>query len=270
MNPGKMNRRRGLLRIALPACALAVVVILFVSTGAIAQPAAEEPANGSASRLFDHFVVSGGVITWFVLIPLSIATIALIVEHSFSIRRKVILPADTLQRIRTDLEAKRYVDAMNFTAGEPSVLGCAMNSGLSQAGNGYLAMQRAMTEVVEHRAGRMMRKIEYLNVIGNVSPMIGLFGTVVGMIRLFASITEAGGIPEPAKIADDISIALVTTFWGLLVAIPALGVFAFFRNRIDGLATECAAAAEKLLSAFAPPNDTAERAAPAPENQVAP
>jgi biopolymer transport protein ExbB len=113
-------------------------------------------------------------------------------------------------------------------------------------------MRRAMADAIDHHAGRMSRKIEYLNVIGNVSPMVGLFGTVYGMIGLFASITEAGGIPEPAKIADDISIALVTTFWGLLVAIPALSVFAFFRNRIEELTSECASTAERLIATFEP------------------
>ena len=113
-------------------------------------------------------------------------------------------------------------------------------------------MQRAVADAVEQSAARMMRKIEYLNVIGNVSPMIGLFGTVYGMIGLFASISDAGGIPEPAIIADNISIALVTTFWGLLVAIPALSVFAFFRNRIDELAMACAVTADKLLASFEP------------------
>ena len=72
------------------------------------------------------------------------------------------------------------------------------------------------------------------------------------MIRLFASIREAGGIPEPARIADDISIALVTTFWGLLVAIFALVVFSLFRIRIDVFSAECALASERLLSVLKP------------------
>jgi len=231
---------------------LAVAVVLLTTVTAWAQDASPAPtgddAPGGASRLFDHFVVKGGIITLFVLIPLSIATIALIVEHSISIRQSRVLPAEVLHRLRADLDARRYDEVAQLTTEDDSVLSATIRSGLAQAGNGVEAMQRAMYDTVEQAAGRMMRKIEYLNVIGNVSPMIGLFGTVVGMIRLFASITDAGGIPEPAKIADDISVALVTTFWGLLVAIPALSVFAFFRNRIDSLATECATTSELLLA----------------------
>ena len=229
-----------------------VVVVMFGATGAVAQEDDGEAARGSAVRLFDHFIVGGGVITWFVLIPLSVATVALIIEHSVSIRRDPIAPPSTLGRIREDIEARRYVDTVRFTADEPSMLAEVVHSGLVRAGEGYAAMQEAMAEATYQRTTRMMRKIEYLNVIGNVSPMIGLLGTVYGMIRLFASIRLAGGIPEPAVIANDISIALVTTFWGLLVAIPALAMFAFLRNRIDELTEECAATAERLLETFKP------------------
>ena len=86
---------------------------------------------------------------------------------------------------------------------------------------------------------RLMRRIEYLNVIGNVSPMIGLFGTVVGMILAFLEIASRhGGMPAADKLAGNIGIALVTTLWGLGIAIPALSAFALFRNRIDTYAAE--------------------------------
>ncbi len=103
---------------------------------------------------------------------------------------------------------------------------------------------------------RLLRRIEYLNVIGNVSPMIGLFGTVVGMIQAFARIySAAGGMPEADKLAGDIAVALVTTFWGLLIAIPALSAFALFRNRIDTYAAEVVKLCDGLLRAEAARRD---------------
>lgn len=247
-------------RIIVLTLSLLVVAYLAASSPAAAQEEAA-PANGasdsSSIRLFDHFVLKGGKITMFVLIPLSLATIALIVEHSITIRQSKILPARTVENVRNGLNEKRYIDVVKGTANDPSMLAAAINAGMAQAANGYTAMVRTADDVVDHRAGRLMRKIEYLNVIGNVSPMIGLFGTVYGMIGLFASIREAGGIPEPARIADDISIALVTTFWGLLVAIPALSAFAFFRNRIDELTAECGATVDRVLSVFEPAADDA-------------
>jgi biopolymer transport protein ExbB len=206
----------------------------------------------TVSRLFDHFVVSGGAITWFILIPLSIAAIALAVEHALTIRRIAVVPPQTVERIRADLDARRYVDAVRYTAAHPSAIAEAVHQGLTQASKGYEAMQHAVADATEQYSARLFRKIEYLNVIGNIAPMVGLFGTVYGMILLFASIRSAGGIPEPAAIAGSISIALVTTFWGLLIAIPALSVHAVFRNRVEALAVECAATAERLLSGFQP------------------
>ncbi len=229
-----------------------VVVTLSVTNTALAAEDGDTASAGTMSRIFDHFVIRGGYITWLILIPMSLATIALIVEHSISIRRERILPTPTIERIADHLEGRRFVEAVRYTESDASVLSVAVNRGLRQADNGFSAMHGAMLDAVEQEANRMMRKIEYLNVIGNVSPMVGLFGTVYGMIRLFASIREAGGIPEPATIANDISIALVTTFWGLMVAIPALSVFAFFRNRIDALTTDCANTAEQLMGVFEP------------------
>ena len=106
---------------------------------------------------------------------------------------------------------------------------------------------------------KLLRKIEYLNVIGNISPMIGLFGTVVGIISAFSRICQAGGgMPDASKLAGDISVALVTTFWGLLIAIPALSAYALFRNRIDGFAAECVKLCDGLLAMVRPPEKKAD------------
>ena len=105
---------------------------------------------------------------------------------------------------------------------------------------------------MEERSARLFRKTEYLNIIGNVSPMIGLLGTVTGMILLFAEIHAADAFPGARIVADRIAVALITTFWGLAVAIPALSIYAVFRNRIDVLTAECALAAEHILSVFKP------------------
>ncbi len=231
------------------------LVMIFCATAAWGQTAGDTAAAesiGTAGRLFDHFVVKGGAITWFVLIPLSVAMLALVIEHSFSIRRSTLIPAQSIQALQEPLKARRYVDAVQAAAGDPSMLGYVVHSAMNEATYGFAAMERAIEEAIDERAARLYRKIEYLNVIGSVSPMIGLFGTVYGLIRVFATISAAGGIPEPARMADDISIALVTTFWGLLIAIPALSVFALFRNRIELLSAECALICERLLACLRP------------------
>ncbi len=230
--------------------AVVTLVVLIVAAPALAQPG--DDGDGAVMRVFDHFLRKGGAITWFVLVPLSVATVALTIEYCLSIRRQTFVPPETYRTISSHLHKRAYAEAIEYAASEQSVLAGVVNTALLESRNGYAAMERAVEETLEENSARMMRKIEYLNVIGNISPMVGLFGTVYGMIGLFASIRVAGGMPEPARIADDISIALVTTFWGLLVAIPALSVFALFRNRIDVLTAECALAVDRLFSSFKP------------------
>jgi biopolymer transport protein ExbB len=239
-----------------------VVVALAAGTpvAVLAQTSDAESAGG-ASKVFDHFVRDGGPITWFVLIPLSVATIALSVLYCFSIRRATVVPDAVVEHLERLLEEKRYTEALDFAGDDDSMVSQVLHSGLSQASNGLPAMKRAIEEAMEERAAHFTRHIEYLNVIGNVSPMIGLFGTVFGMIKLFASIGQFGGNLDAGQIADDISVALVTTFWGLLVAIPALSIFALFRNRIDVLTSECALVVERLTSVFKPGTQGRDNAA---------
>ncbi|MFQ5412993.1 MAG: MotA/TolQ/ExbB proton channel family protein [Phycisphaerae bacterium] len=235
------------------ACFAAVATLLMVVLATVpvhAQADASAVAGDTANR-FDFFVGSGGWIT-ILLIALSVVTISLAIEHCFSIRRASIAPHDAHVKMKALIDERQYLDAIRFTAEDPSMMCYVVNAGLAEAQNGYIAMERAVEESIEERAAKLHRKIEYLHVLGNVAPMIGLFGTVYGMIELFLAIKVHGQLPPAAEVADKIAIALVTTFWGLAVAIPALSIFAVFRNRIDVLTAECAIAAEKLLSVFKP------------------
>ena len=109
-------------------------------------------------------------------------------------------------------------------------------------------LEQAATEVIARR----VRRVEILNVIGQVSPMIGLFGTVYGMILAFQSIVASGGNADPVLLAGGIGTALVTTFWGLIVAIPALAGYAALRGRLDASLAEAISEAETLLEKFRP------------------
>jgi biopolymer transport protein ExbB len=218
----------------------------------LAQSEPVRDTGGAADvKYFDFFVVKGGPIA-FGLIILSVVTIALTIEHCLSIRRATIVPSEAARHTKTLIDEKNYMDAIQFTAEDPSMLGCVLNAGLIEASNGFAAMERALEDTLEERSARLFRKTEYLNIIGNVSPMIGLLGTVTGMILLFAEIHAADAFPGARIVADRIAVALITTFWGLAVAIPALSIYAIFRNRIDVLTAECALAAEHILSVFKP------------------
>jgi biopolymer transport protein ExbB len=108
-------------------------------------------------------------------------------------------------------------------------------------------MERAMGEAAEERTAKMLRYTEWLNLMGNLGPMLGLLGTVWGLIKTFFKIVEAGGIPNPGELAGAIGIKLVCTLLGLCIAIPALGVYGAMRNRIDTLTAEAQAVGRDML-----------------------
>ena len=200
---------------------------------------------------FHVLMVQCGTIGW-ILWAMSILTLAIIVQYFITIRRDNILPPVVLDQIRELFDEKQYGEAIEMTASEPSFLSYVVHAGLSDASHGYPAMERAMEEAAEERTTKFLRQIEWLNLIGNISPMLGLFGTVWGMILAFQTLALAGGTADPAELSDSIGIALVTTLLGLAIAIPALAVYAVMRNRVDAVTSECMVAAQDLISTFRP------------------
>ncbi|MEK6800069.1 MAG: MotA/TolQ/ExbB proton channel family protein [Planctomycetota bacterium] len=231
---------------------LVVLLLLIAAAPAWSQtPGAPEPPPELNVKYFDFFVVKGGWIAY-LIITLSVVAVALTVEYCISIRRATIIPPQAVHRAMQLIDERKYLEAIQFTAEDPSMACFALNAALREAPNGFSAMERALEEAIEERSAKLYRKIEYLNIIGAVSPMIGLFGTVVGMILLFAAIHASDTFPRAQIVADKVSIALVATFWGLAVAIPSLSIYAVFRNRIEVMTAECAIAADRMLAVFKP------------------
>lgn len=200
-----------------------------------------------AENNFQKFFVAGGWLVWIVLLPMSALAVQLVVQNSLLLRRRKLLPEEEIDQVRQKTNNGNAEAALSYVDKKESLLARTLQAGLSQYSAGREAMENVMVKTIEEQSSGLMRKIEWLNVVGNVAPMIGLFGTVWGMIDAFNGIVEAGGQPEPVDLADGISIALVTTWWGLIVAIPALAAYGFFRNRIDTFAAETAVTAEDIL-----------------------
>ena len=199
-------------------------------------------------NLFEVIVTGGGFIGY-IIWALSIVTVALLVKYATAIRRTTIMPELVLDEIKTLFEQKQYRQAIERTAEEPSFLSHIVHAGLSQAAHGYSAMERAMEETAEEHTTKMLRSIEWLNLIGNVSPMLGLLGTVLGMLLMFI---KFGTETDANEMGAKIGIALVTTLLGLGVAIPALSGYAILRNRVDALSSEAMSASQDLISNFRP------------------
>jgi len=255
-------RKSFLLKTFILFIALAVVLAVIVvmrhqfSRGQARLPQGGVPPAGVNSVLtgqagtqtfFTQFVISGGPIVWFVLLPMSLVMVFLAVEHGLTIRRKKLLPGgigeqiiEIIQRFGPRQLIARIADKNDFVS-------IAVVKAVAQGRGDWFRMRNLLAESLQEQAGGFLRRIEWLNLIGNVSPMVGLFGTVFGMIKLFNAIVTAGGQPQPSQLADGISVALVTTFWGLFIAIPALAIHGVFRNRIETLANDAVVETENIV-----------------------
>lgn len=237
-------------------CALAVLAVpasAFAAAGNTGNSAAD--GGATAVTWFHMFLLAGGPVGLFIiwaLVLLSVLCLGFIIRYVIYYRRKRLLPQETYDRIHQSLKSKQYAKAINLAEEDESLLGRLTCAALREANHGYGAMARAIEEASDVEIARMLRPIEYLNVAGNISPMMGLFGTVYGMIVAFQQLVAAGGSPEVGQLAGGISTALITTFWGLVVAIPALAAYALIRNKIDAICSEGLIMAEQLIEPFKP------------------
>ena len=177
------------------------------------------------------------------------AMVALIVEHLLTIRRRSLMPDGLADSVAALLATGRFAEADRLCRERPSFLGEVLAEGLAEAPLGYPAVEKSMEDASAEQAARLFRKIEYLSVIGTIAPMLGLLGTVWGMIVAFQEFATKIN-PPVSELAPGIYQALVTTLMGLGVAVPALASFAIFRNRIDELVAEASLTAEHAWAGF--------------------
>jgi biopolymer transport protein ExbB len=184
------------------------------------------------------------------LILLSIVGLTLIIERALMLRRGRVAPDKLLDEVvaltRTSLPS---ADVINKLAGSSS-LGGVLAAGLRAVVAEPRIGEDTLRLVFENAGRVMVHRLErYLNTLGTVAtaaPLMGLFGTVVGMIEIFASQSPTGGA-NPAQLAHGISIALYNTAFGLMIAIPSLMFYRFFRGRVDEYTVDMEQAAERLV-----------------------
>jgi biopolymer transport protein ExbB len=192
---------------------------------------AETLSEGSG---FIGVVASGGflgVVLWLALAALSVAGTHLIVDSFIKIRAKRFLPEELIGGVREALAEKNIPQAIALCGEEPGALSNILTAGFANASDGPEAAQDAIGAAADLESEKLLQRVNYLNVVGNLAPMLGLLGTVQGMIMAFATLGTEAGAAKNAMLATNISQALYTTAAGLVIAVPALGFFSFFRNR---------------------------------------
>ncbi|MHC5035883.1 MAG: MotA/TolQ/ExbB proton channel family protein [Planctomycetota bacterium] len=230
----------------------AFVVIALIAVCAVPAIAQDEDEDeGAESMTWMDTIMASGVIGG-VIILLSIVSLALVIEHFVSIRQDKLVPPEILGEIEVLFEDEEYEEAMELCEAEPSYFTNVVGAALPKMGSGYHAMMDAIADSLDEENTKLHQKISYISLIAAVAPMLGLLGTVYGMIIAFQKIAASRGAPEPAELASGISLALVTTFEGLIVAIPATAFYFFFRNKVVGLGLQITTIVEDLFDRFRP------------------
>jgi biopolymer transport protein ExbB len=206
-------------------------------------------------------IQAAGWPVWFLILASFIA-VALIIERAISLQRRKILPTHLLDEVLTLYRGRQTTPEMvqKLEAGSP--LGRVFATGLRHAVDGREIMKEAMEETGRAVAHDLERYLGALGTIATVTPMLGLFGTVVGMIEIFGASANAG--TNPQALAHGISVALYNTALGLVVAIPALIAYRAYRSRVDGFLVEMEQQSLRLVDTIDPRRLAAARPAPMP------
>lgn len=226
--------------------------------GAADEPAAG-PAPGSPTKPAENdtprnplswAVKALGWPYMLVFLGLSLTLVSLLVMNLLTARRANLCPEELVEAFDEKLNEKDFQSAYDLARADESILGQVLSAGLGKLSRGYGRAIEAMQEVGEEESMKLEHRLSYMALIGNISPMIGLFGTVQGMIASFQVIAISNSTPEPSKLADGISTALFTTLIGLAIAIPAIAAYNILRNRVSRLLLEVGVTSENLMSRF--------------------
>ena len=211
---------------------------------AAAAPAQEAPATTGIM----YYIKAGGPVGG-VIIAVSFLGVTWILRHMFFLRRNVLAPKKVQRQLSEFFTQKKIKEAVEYCQKNRSVLARIVGSGLAEIRSGYDAMSEVMEEVGEEEAIRINQSVGMLSLVGAIAPMLGLLGTVLGMMAAFRAI-GSGGMAKPAELASNIQLALTTTCMGLIVAVPAIVAYTIFRNKAVRVMLEVAVIANDLTSRF--------------------
>lgn len=207
-------------------------------TGAAAAPAAVPDADGGAAAADAESKIPSSVLglLWnsglcgYIIIILSVALMALSIETFIAFKPEKLMPEPILIEIEESLDNGEYENALEICQSEDIFMTRIVGAGLGKMANGFTRMEEAIGEEAEAQATLLHQKLGYINLIATISPMLGLLGTVSGMVTAFGEIAR-----NPTATAQDLAggiyVALTTTLLGLIVAIPGTIIFTFLRNR---------------------------------------
>jgi biopolymer transport protein ExbB len=228
-----------------------------IDTVAIAQEGAPAPAAGSGPKTdpptyFEFFFEALGWRYTIAFLIISLTFVAFLVMNMQTLRRDAVCPRHLVAAFEAKLNDKKFQEAYDLAKSDDSMLGQMLAAGMHYVPQGYEKALDAMGQVGEDENLKLEQRLSFLSLVGSIAPMVGLLGTVDGMVQSFFVIASTDVQPRPSKLAEGISMALITTLVGLILAIPAIIAFNLLRNRLQRLVMECGQQASNLMSRFEP------------------
>lgn len=190
-----------------------------------------------AHRMSIIEVFKAGGPVMYPLLLCSLLVVAIILERAINLRSSKVLSPTTVERVSGLVEGGRTDRAVEVCRENAGLFSSIMLAGLEIADRGETVAKEAVEDAGRHETARLTRYLTALGTVAAVAPLLGLFGTVTGMITVFSIIAQSG-VGRAAELSGGISQALITTAFGLLVAIPALVGYNYFQAKVDSMVTD--------------------------------
>ncbi|MGI5923050.1 MAG: MotA/TolQ/ExbB proton channel family protein [Lentisphaeria bacterium] len=238
------KKNRGILKV--------FCLVLFCAGMVLAQEAGVEVPVEDASTgpslwdiLYGDSIVN--LLIWIGLFLTSFLTVWLAIDGFLIVKREKIVPSGVVIGVRDALSQGDLGTAIATCDANPGALSNILRAGFDNIHDGYEVVQQAISSCTDLESEKLMQRINYLNICGQIAPMLGLMGTVTGMVAAFAGLASATGAAKAKLLAQSISTALWTTCVGLIIAVPALLFFTYFKNLATRILLETEATVLDLI-----------------------
>jgi len=238
--------------LAIPAVAKKAQAQAPTAEPAAAPAAAGEAAEASPKRQ-SYLQFFFGALGWrytIAFLVISFTFVAFLVMNLLSLRRDAVCPRHLGDAFEAHVNEKRFQEAFDLAKSDESMLGQMLAAGMQNLQQGYDKAIDAMGQVGEDENMKLEHRLSFLSLVGSIAPMVGLLGTVDGMVASFQVIAMSDTQPKPSQLAQGISMALITTLVGLVLAIPAIIAFNMMKNRLSRLVMETGQLSGNLMGRF--------------------
>ena len=213
---------------------------------AAARNVAPAAAPGKAQTAW-HLVASGGPVVFFLFL-LSVAALASVIYHFQSVKEEVLVPRDFTENLLSLLERKEYQKAVSLCKQQENLVSAVALKGLSKISQGKAVAESAIQYEGKARIEKLWQNLTYMGDIAVIAPMLGLLGTILGMIESF-NFFKAGTI-HPGLLTQGLAKAMINTALGLVVAVPCLIFYSYFRGKISAITSKAEMAASEIAQAI--------------------